>query len=146
MYKNNKSEAVYLLPTRKSAIIFIIVVPLALAGGLAFFPLFDMITKPMPFNCFMADVLRINCPLCGGTRCVRALLELDIAQAFYYNPLVVAAIPVCIFVYIWVFVRGLKRDYRPTLGICNWHIWAFFIIVFGFFILRNLPVYRGILY
>ncbi len=35
----------------------------------------------------------LHCPGCGATRCVYALLCLDLPQAFAYNPLFVLALP-----------------------------------------------------
>nr|WP_275588552.1 DUF2752 domain-containing protein [Microlunatus panaciterrae] len=43
---------------------------------------------PCPFR----SLTGWNCPLCGGTRMGRSLLELDLVSAFRYNPLALVAL------------------------------------------------------
>lgn len=51
---------------------------------------FAGIGLPCPFRM----VTGWDCPLCGGTRMGRALLELDIAAAFAFNPVVLIGLVV----------------------------------------------------
>ena len=39
--------------------------------------------------CLMKVFLRLYCPFCGGTRAMGAILRLQLAEAWQYNPLVV---------------------------------------------------------
>lgn len=126
--------------------IFLLAVPAAAAGGTVIFSLYARIMSLMPFGCFAVDVFGLNCPLCGGTRCVRALFSGDIAAAFYYNPLVVLCAVFAAGVYIYVFCRAVSREYSPCLAYSERRVWTAAIIIIGFFVIRNLPIYRAFLF
>lgn len=46
------------------------------------------------FPCPFRALTSWDCPLCGGTRLGRSLLELDVAAAFAYNPVVLVGLVV----------------------------------------------------
>lgn len=71
------------------------------------------------------------CPGCGGTRAVGALLEGNLAKAFYYNAGLCILGIICILLYA-EYALGIKI--LPRKGI----IWAVFgIIMFLYYVLRN---------
>ena len=43
--------------------------------------------------CIFRQITGLKCPGCGITRCLFALLKLQIKKAFYYNPLVFILLP-----------------------------------------------------
>lgn len=59
------------------------------AGAAVFVWLF---THGLPYFCPIRWVVGIECPACGMTRAVNALLHLQFLQAFQYHPLVFVAV------------------------------------------------------
>lgn len=139
-------KKIYILSTRLRAIIFLAAVPLAAAGGIAVFPLYYFLTKPIPSTCLLNTVLGINCPLCGGTRCVKALMALDIEKAFYYNPFVLICAALFIIMYFYVMFRCLRKQYKPCVAITDGRLYILGAAFIGFLILRNLPFYRAVFF
>lgn len=92
-------------------------------------------------------LMGFNCPFCGGTRCIAALLSFDFKTAFYYNPLVVLVLVLLAFYFLFCFVSCFKKEYKPPrLKIGNTGIYIIIGIVILFTVVRNLPFYRDILY
>lgn len=98
-------------------------------GGARFFP-----------PCLFHKLTGLHCPGCGGTRGMHALLHLDLVSAVRYNALMVALLPV---VALGV-SRGVLNTFRPRptrpgrIVPAGW-IWALFVVVVAFSVLRNLP-------
>ena len=87
-------------------------------------------------TCPLHDLLRIYCPLCGGSRAILSLLRFDLATAFRSNPAVLLSLPVVLFYYVRalvVFARGGAFSFRIPRG---WTI-AILSVFAAFFILRN---------
>lgn len=120
---------------------------LAAAATALFYPLaWRILSFLCPF-CFMNELFGIRCPLCGGTRCVAALVRLDFAEALYYNPLVIAALIVLAYFYIRLAASCFTKPYRrysPKIPLWGW--WAALSIYLLFMLVRNLPFYRAVLY
>ena len=70
------------------ALLPLIIIPLAFAGGYIYQNYLRIYVLPCPFNTFM----HIYCPGCGGTRCFYSLLRGDIVHALKYNALVLGAL------------------------------------------------------
>ena len=88
-------------------------------------------------TCPMHDLLRLYCPLCGGSRAILSLLRLDLATAFRSNPAVLLSLPVLLFYYVRaliVFVRGGAFSFRLPRG---WTV-ALLSLFLAFFVLRNM--------
>jgi hypothetical protein len=84
-------------------------VALAFSGLALRFPL------PLP-QCGLLTITGIPCPLCGSTRTLAALSNLDFALAFSLNPLVAGG-SVAIFFWfcLWLLGRRLKLDWTGWL-------------------------------
>jgi hypothetical protein len=102
----------------------------ALAGGLwvlySFDPLAASFYPPCPFH-LLTD---LYCPGCGSTRAFHRLLHGNVSGAMAMNPLMVISLP--------VIAAALLRPawtYRP------WVPWATLVVLVGFAVLRNLPVF-----
>lgn len=117
--------------------------PLALAGiaaaGCAYVALVDPNHSGAYPQCPLRALTGYDCPGCGLTRAVYALMHGDVARAIDHNVLVVVLLPLAIFAFVrWTLGRlgydppALPR-WRPWMG------WAFGVAVFGFLIVRNLP-------
>lgn len=86
----------------------------------------------------------LECPGCGSQRALHHLLNLNIGAAFLQNPLMVTAIPYIILGFIF----NLKQN--PSEKWLKWRsrlfgrtaIYIVFVIVVGFWIVRNLVCFH----
>lgn len=72
------------------------------------------------FHCLMHDVFRLYCPLCGGTRAVRALVSFRIMDAVYLCPTVLCLVPLLLILDVRAFFllcRGSNRALFPRPAI-----------------------------
>lgn len=137
--------------TRAGAIALLAAIICAAAAGAAVFPAFTALTStPLMSEILSCPINRLSglrCPLCGGTRCVRALLRLDIGSAFYYNPMVTIAAFAAVYAVARLALSCLRREYKPWRpGVSQRGIMWFAAIYVTFMIVRNLPFYRALLY
>ena len=86
--------------------IAIIIIAILLSIGFIFF--LDFIHYECPFR----KLLHIYCPGCGTTRMIKAIMHLEIYQAFRYNPLMfiilVIFLPIYIIINIIIYIRKKK--------------------------------------
>ena len=84
--------------------------------------------------CPIHELIGIECPFCGATRCVWAILNLEFNRAFLFNPWFFCLIPYFLFVYI----RFCKEYIQ--LGIIRIHLDIKIILATGvlFMIYRNI--------
>lgn len=87
--------------------------------------------------CWIKEIFGLDCPGCGGTRMVLALLRLDFYQAFRFNPWCFVMIPTVVISYILLYKRNIHLLLLIVRG-------AFFATV-AFFIIRNLPGFEFML-
>jgi len=79
-----------------------------------------------------------DCPGCGGTRALHALLHGHVKAAFHLNAFLVASVPL-------FGVVGLRRVWlewqgKPAPGIRTAYIWLYLAAFVVFGVVRNLPV------
>ena len=90
-------------------------------------------------NCPFHRYLGIECPGCGATRMVIALLHLDFYQAFRYNPLIFILMP-GIFIMISFlfgvieFEAAAERIYVKCVEMTG-------LLAIVYFIMRNIPLF-----
>jgi hypothetical protein len=83
----------------------------------------------------------LNCPGCGATRGMHALLNGDLLTALHYNVLLVLFVPMIIYFLVnllSIAVRGRSlgfSDLSPRA------VWTLAIVLLTFGVLRNLPFY-----
>ena len=92
-------------------------------------------------ECPFRALTGIICPGCGSTRGLHHLLHGDIEKALLLNPLMFLLVPVLIFALVRhtnavVIGQELKGNRVPAK-----YIWALFVVVLFFWIVRNLPGY-----
>lgn len=114
-------------------------IALVLAGGwISCFFLFSRLRAAGYFvvTCPLHDLLKIYCPLCGGSRAILSLFRFDLPGAFRANPAVLLSLPVLLFYYVRalvIFARGGAFSFRIPR---KWTV-ALLCLFAAFFVLRN---------
>lgn len=81
----------------------------------------------------------IDCPGCGSTRMIKAILRLDFYQAFRYNPLIFSLCILGIIYLIYVFIcKMLKKKYF-VFGFKSSMLLVGLLI--AFMVLRNISMF-----
>ena len=113
----------------------------AIAGGAGVVAYFDPSRTSLFPVCPLFALTGFACPGCGLTRGFHALFHGDIITAIDFN----ALIPLWVLIFGWVFVSLLLVAVRGR-GLPMWptypkFLWSFAIVLLGFGVLRNLPVW-----
>jgi hypothetical protein len=113
----------------------------AMSGGLAIGALVDPARSNLFPVCPLLTLTGFACPGCGLTRGFHSLLQGDIIPALDFNLL----IPVWAVIFGWVFLSLVVKAVRGH-GLPMWPtyprvLWSFLIVLIGFGILRNIPVW-----
>jgi len=144
--KPKESKGRSITATRRGAVITVLTAAAVVAFVALFFPQISAVAHLLIPPCAMLFI-GLHCPLCGGTRCVSALSRLDLAEAFYYNPLVVVCGAVCVYLFLRVVISCFSRpykQYRPRTF--RGELWVLLAIYLAYFVIRNLPFYRAVFY
>lgn len=88
----------------------------------AFDPTKSWFYPPCPFHALTG----LQCPGCGGTRALHALLHGDVGAAVRFNPLLFVVMAAAVFVAL-----------RPRLLTRPWFGWTAAVTLFGWGVLRN---------
>jgi hypothetical protein len=108
-------------------------------AGCAYVALVDPNQSSAYPQCPLRALTGYDCPGCGLTRAVFALMHGDMARAIDHNVFVVVLLPLAILAFASWTARRLGYSpprlprWRPWMG------WVAGAAVFGFLILRNLP-------
>lgn len=82
----------------------------------------------------------LDCPLCGGTRCVAALLHGDVTAAVDYNLLAAVVVPALLIVALIAAVAGPRAQRLVDVLFAPRTLRVALVVVSGWFVLRLLPV------
>lgn len=130
--------------SRKEQWIIFMTVNGCLVMFIALFPIYcKYIRGAVRTGCFMLDTIRIYCPACGGTRAIKALLELDILSSIRYNPIVVVG-AAFFAVYEIVMVKGLISGKERKCFIKPWVVYVVMGVWMTYAIVRNVLLCCGI--
>jgi hypothetical protein len=116
---------------------------LAVTAGVAVLFFFDPSTAGFFPVCTLHEMTGLQCPGCGGLRAVHQLSHGHLAAAWRLNPLLVALLPVALWLGLREAVRVLTgREWpglvtRPVFG------WLLVGAALLFGILRNVPFHIG---
>ncbi|OGF50985.1 MAG: hypothetical protein A2231_06415 [Candidatus Firestonebacteria bacterium RIFOXYA2_FULL_40_8] len=83
----------------------------------------------------------LSCPGCGSLRAMHNLLHGNIKEAFYFNPLMILALPILA---VWFLLYILKSVFAVKLPEVKLKPAIWWLLISGiilFMILRNLPFY-----
>lgn len=113
----------------------------AMSGGAAIGAFVDPARSNLFPVCPLLTLTGFACPGCGLTRGFHSLLQGDIIPALDFNLL----IPVWAVIFAWVFVSLVAKVLRGR-GLPMWptyprFLWGFLIVLIGFGVLRNIPVW-----
>lgn len=111
----------------------------AFAGALYLYS-HDPYEHPLP--CFYLMLTGFYCPGCGAGRACYSILHGRFQDAFCYNPLMVILLPLLLLYIVartldWVITGGDHVDYKISIRF----LVALLILVFVYWIVRNIPVY-----
>ena len=81
-----------------------------------------------------------HCPGCGTLRALHQLLHGDVIAALGYNPLTVVSLPVIAHSFTDGALRAFRIAAPPRVLIPHQFIWALFVGILAFWLLRNVPV------
>lgn len=98
--------------------------------------------------CLFHRVTGLNCPGCGGTRALSAMLRLDFATAFWYNPLITCLLAVGGVWSLWFAKNAFFGVYHPPFQSRGYLFFCIGLAIttFLFFFLRNADWYRSLFY
>ena len=116
---------------------------LVVTAGVAVLFVFDPSTAGFFPVCTLHEMTGLQCPGCGGLRAVHQLSHGHLAAAWRLNPLVVALLPVALWLGLREAVRAVTGREWPgivTRPLFGWLL-AGALILFG--ILRNVPFHPG---
>ncbi|HSY19093.1 MAG TPA: DUF2752 domain-containing protein [Candidatus Acidoferrales bacterium] len=117
-----------------------IILAIIAAGLAALVFFFNPATHGFYPVCQFHRLTGLNCPGCGMTRALYALLHGDLPAAFRDNALLVLAIPAVLARALWLAVQ--KSRGRPVANFLpGKYFWALLFIALAFTILRNLPAF-----
>jgi hypothetical protein len=116
---------------------------LAVTAAVAVLFVFDPSTAGFFPVCTLHEMTGLQCPGCGGLRAVHQLSHGHLAAAWRLNPLLVALLPVALWLGLREAVRAVTGREWPgivTRPVFGWLL-AAAVVLFG--ILRNVPFHHG---
>lgn len=93
-------------------------------------------------KCQFHEITGWLCPGCGGQRAFYHLLHGNLLYALRCNALIVVLIPIlllCYYILVQRYVVGNIR-FQRFLSLRPWYAYLILILLFLFFVLRNIPV------
>ena len=92
-------------------------------------------------SCPFRALTGFNCPGCGTTRALHQLLHGNVVAAFELNPLMILLLPVVVYALVSFTKSAITGRPMPNISIQPGYVWVSLIVVFGFWIFRNTPLY-----
>ena len=114
---------------------------LILVLGLVILYFFKPGTSPIYPPCPFHLITGLYCPGCGSLRAIHALLHGRILNALDLNPLMVVSIPFLGYGFISLALYKIRGRGLPQLIKHPFWVWAIFVLIIVYTILRNIPFY-----
>ena len=90
--------------------------------------------------CPFLGLTGFHCPGCGTLRALHQLLHGNIIAALGYNPLTVLSLPFIAYSFADGAIRVFRIATPPRIFIPHQFIWALFVAIVAFWLLRNVPI------
>jgi hypothetical protein len=90
-------------------------------------------------RCLINETFHVDCPGCGGTRAVAALLHGRLAEALHFNPLVVILLPFVLAFLGIAWWRAIRDTEFRWPVVPNLYLKATLAAAIAFTVMRNLP-------
>jgi hypothetical protein len=90
--------------------------------------------------CWSAGVFGIDCPLCGGLRCVNSLVRGDLLAAADHNILLAVTLPVVAVLWVVWMVRAVQGRHVRLPSPPNWAWGVLAVVTLSFTVVRNLDL------
>jgi hypothetical protein len=119
-------------PTGSRHRLAVIAVVLGVAGAWVLYT-YPPVTSGFYPQCTFRQVTGLDCPGCGTTRALHALLHGRVGEAFRFNPFVFAVMLAGGFA-----LPAWLRGEPPRFLYTRWFGWGSFVVVVGWWIGRNL--------
>lgn len=87
-------------------------------------------------RCVFKAATGFDCPGCGTTRALHHLLHGRIEEAFHFNPMLFVLIAVALCA-----LPSLLRGRQPEFFTKPWFGWTAFVVLAGYWVVRNTPIY-----
>ena len=87
--------------------------------------------------CGLKSFFHLYCPGCGGTRALEHLLHLRLIESLLCNPLVLFMAVCLIYYWLKTLIELIRQHGDAYFSIHLGFLWAFLIILVGFFFIRN---------
>jgi hypothetical protein len=113
----------------------------AAVAGCAYVALYDPSASSALYPaCPFYALTGLDCPGCGITRALHALLTGDVGRALDHNVIFVLALPLIAWAILASTVRRSGRPFPgPELRWRPWTVVAAVVVIGGFWVVRNLP-------
>lgn len=113
---------------------------MAAAGATLLF-FFDPSTAGFYPSCPFHALTGLYCPGCGTCRALHALLHGNVAEAFWFNPLTVLALPLLIYLLAPYVAFGLGARKVSVASVPARYTWVLLWTILAYWVLRNVPYY-----
>jgi len=94
--------------------------------------------------CPWKAVTGLDCPFCGGMRCVSALAQGDVGTAVDFNLLASVAVPALLLIGVVALVAGRRAQPMLDRLFAPWMVRVGLGVLIGWFVLRLLPIWPGL--
>jgi len=119
----------------------LVLIWLTLAAGATYLWIFEPGRSGFFPACPFRLLTGFACPGCGSTRGMHALIHGDALTAFKFNPFLVLALPFLVYVLLRHTNAVLRNQQINRNRLNAKYIWVLFVVILGFWIFRNTPLY-----
>ena len=111
------------------------------AAGTVAVKVFNPVTAGFFPQCPFHSLTGWNCPGCGATRGMHALLNGDVLGALHYNALLIVLVPLMLFGFASVLLKAVRGRGIEFPRFAPQAILVLAIVMIVFAVVRNLPFY-----